>query len=314
MRTLLVLVAVAAVGGVLGSKYYIQYKAAQDLDALLVQASPIVELRYESVVATLSGELRVEGVTVRVPQFDDALVVDAVSVVTPGFLFLLGFDSRDRQAQFPERLGIRLDGLRASLDADYMSVLDDLREAQIGALELTPADVCAGTYGFTAASLRELGYHELDVDLDVEFRRDRERLVVDIGARTESMYDFALSLTLGSIAEPMALMRGQRPQLVAGRLDYVDRSLNARVLRRCADEQVSAEEVLAAQLRELQTLARSSGMELDELIIEPYRDFLLGKQRFTLISQPPRPVDLTRISLYKPSDVPNLLNLTAEAR
>ena len=54
-------------------------------------------------------------------------------------------------------------------------------------------------------------------------------------------------------------------------------------------------------------------MELDELIIQPYTDFLLGKQRFTLTSQPPRPVDLTRLSLYKPSDVPNLLNLTAEA-
>ena len=54
-------------------------------------------------------------------------------------------------------------------------------------------------------------------------------------------------------------------------------------------------------------------MELDALIIQPYTDFLLGKQRFTLIAQPPRPVDLTQLSLYKPSDVPNLLNLTAEA-
>ncbi len=67
------------------------------------------------------------------------------------------------------------------------------------------------------------------------------------------------------------------------------------------------------QLREVQTLARQSGMELDALIIQPYTDFLLGKQRFTLTSKPTRPVDLTRLSLYKPSDVPNLLNLTAEA-
>jgi hypothetical protein len=54
-------------------------------------------------------------------------------------------------------------------------------------------------------------------------------------------------------------------------------------------------------------------MELDAMLLEPYTDFLLGKQRFTVTSAPPRPVDLTRVSLYKPSDVPNLLNLTAEA-
>ena len=54
-------------------------------------------------------------------------------------------------------------------------------------------------------------------------------------------------------------------------------------------------------------------MELDAPLIQPYMDFLHGKQRFTLISAPPRPIDLTRVSLYRPSDVPNLLNLTAEA-
>ncbi len=83
-------------------------------------------------------------------------------------------------------------------------------------------------------------------------------------------------------------------------------------MKYCAEQQVTAEDVIAAQLREIQTLARDNGMELDAMIIQPYTDFLLGKQRFTITSQPPRPVDLTRLSLYKPSDVPNLLNLMAE--
>jgi hypothetical protein len=76
---------------------------------------------------------------------------------------------------------------------------------------------------------------------------------------------------------------------------------------------VTREDVIAAQLREIHAFAREAGMELDALLIEPYTDFLLGKERFTLTSAPPKPVDLTRVSLYKPSDVPNLLNLMAEA-
>jgi hypothetical protein len=96
-------------------------------------------------------------------------------------------------------------------------------------------------------------------------------------------------------------------------MDYVDQSLNGRIMKHCTELEVTPEDVIAAQLREVHTLARDSGMELDALIIEPYTEFLLGKQRFTLIAQPPRPIDLTQLRLYKPSDVPNLLNLMAEA-
>ena len=107
--------------------------------------------------------------------------------------------------------------------------------------------------------------------------------------------------------------RGARPLLVGARIDYIDRSLNGRIMKHCTEQDVAAEDVIAAQLREIETLARDNGMELDAMITQPYTDFLLGKQRFTITSEPVRPVDLTHISLYKPSDVPNLLNLTAEA-
>ena len=161
--------------------------------------------------------------------------------------------------------------------------------------------------------MKRLGYSEIDVDFTAGFRRQADELVVDLSAHVADMYDFDISFTLGGVADPTAIARGARPLLVGGRVDYVDRSLNARILKHCAEEQVTAEDVLTAQLDELKTLARGNGMELDAMIIEPYTDFLLGKQRFTITSKPVRPVDLTRISLYKPSDVPNLLNLTAEA-
>ena len=77
----------------------------------------------------MSGELRVEGVTVRVPPFDDAFTVESIGVQTPGFLFLVGFDKGD--LEFPERLGIALKGIRVSVDADFMRKLDELRAAQI---------------------------------------------------------------------------------------------------------------------------------------------------------------------------------------
>jgi hypothetical protein len=311
MRKLFIAAVVLGVGGYFGAKFYVQHKTAQDLDAVLAQARSTVDIEYESVVATLSGELRVEGVTIHVPQFADAVTIESVGLQTPGFLFLLGFDQR--KLEMPERLGVALTGVRLRADADFMRELDVAQAAKARAVELTPADQCATSYSFTPAVLRQLGYHELVVDLNMSFRRDGGQLVVGFGADVEDMYDVDVELTLDGIAEPTALARGVRPLLVAGRIDYVDQSLNGRIMKYCTELEVTPEEVIAAQLREVHTLARDNGMELDALLIEPYTDFLLGKQRFTLIAQPPRPVDLTQISLYKPSDVPNLLNLTAEA-
>jgi hypothetical protein len=311
MRNLLLTVAVVGVGGYFGAKHYVQYKAAQDLDALLDQARPFVDIEYEDVVATIHGELRAEGVTIRMPQFKDELTVESVGVLTPGFRFLLGFDRS--KLEFPEYLGVELTGLRASADADFMRTFDELHEAQVAGIELTPADRCAGTYGMTPASLQRLGYHEIVLDSKVAFRTVEGRLVMEVGAAIEDMYEFDLEITLAGVTDPAGLARGARPLLAGARLDYVDRSLNERIVKHCADQQVTREDVIAAQVREIQSAARERGVELDAMLIEPYTDFLLGKQRFTLTSAPPKPVDLTQVSLYKPSDVPNLLNLTAEA-
>ena len=311
MRNLLVAAVVIGVGGYFGAKFFVQYKAARDLDAVLAQARPFVEVEYKSVVATLGGELRVEGITIQMPKFDDAFTIDSVGVQTPGFLFLLGFDKGE--LEFPEHLGLELKGRRASVDADFMSTLDDYRAAQRNSIELTPADRCAGTYGMTPVSLKQLGYHELVVDFDARFHREADKLVMEIGAHLEDAYEFGLTATFDGMSDPTELARGARPLLVGGRIDYIDKSLNSRIMKYCAEQQVTAEDVIAAQLREIQVLALDNGMELDAMIIQPYTDFLLGKQRFTITAEPPRPVDLTRISLYKPSDVPNLLNLTAEA-
>jgi hypothetical protein len=306
MRNLLVAVLVIGVGGYFGAKYYVQYKVAKDLDSVVAQAEPFADIEYEQVVATLRGELRVEGVTLRLPQFDDAITMSSVNVLTPGFLYLLGFD--ERKLEMPEYFGFEVEGLRASVDSDFMRMLDDLRAQQVEAVDLTPADVCAST-----AALKRLGYHELVLDMNASFRRVESELVIDFGVHAENMYDVDVELTLEGLADPTAMMRGAKPLFAGGRIDYVDRSLNARILKHCAEQKVTPEDVIAAQLRQVQKMARESGMELDDLILQPYTDFLLGKQRFTLTSEPVRPVDLTRLSLYKPSDVPNLLNLTAEA-
>jgi hypothetical protein len=311
MRNLLVAAAVVGVGGYFGAKFFIQHKAAQDLDAVLGQARPFVAIEYERVVATLKGELRAEGLTIRIAEFNDAFTIDSVGLQTPGFLFLLGFDRGD--LKLPESLGVEIRGMRADVDADFMRKIDALGTAGVAPANPTPADQCIGASGLTPVSLKQLGYDELVMDFNVSFHREEQNLVLEFGTLVEEAYELDVAVTLADMADPAALARNARPLLVNGRLDYVDHSLNGRIMKYCADQQVAPEDVIAAQLREIQTVARQNGIELDAMITEPYAEFLRGKRRFTLTSAPHRPVDLTTVGLYKPSDVPNLLNFMAEA-
>jgi len=313
MRNLVIATVVFAVAGYFGAKFYIQYKVARDIDTALNQVRPFVDVSYSNVVATLDGQLKIEGVTARMAQFEDELHIDSINVLTPGFLFLLGFENDARNFEFPEQLGVEVMGARASIDADFMAELEKARGAQAVTRELTAAEHCASTYGMTAAALKKYGYYEMNADFRMVFRREADNVKIDLGAHLADMYDFDLTMTLSGIADPTALARGAKPLLVDARMDYVDRSLNDRIVAHCADQQITADEVIAAQIVEIETLARESGMELDAMLIEPYTEFLRGKQRLTVTSQPSRPVDLTQLGLYKPSDVPNLLNLTAEA-
>ena len=196
---------VLGVGGFFGAKLYVQNKAAEDLDALLTQARPFVDIEYEQVVATIRGELRVEDVTIRLPQFDDALTVESVGVLTPGFLFLLGFDRQE--LEFPEYLGLALTGLRAERRCRFHA---HARRAARDASCRDRADAggsLRGHYGTTPAALKRLGYHEVVMDLHASLRTEATRFVVVLGAQIEQMYELDVEFTLDG-ADPTAMARG----------------------------------------------------------------------------------------------------------
>ena len=60
-------------------------------------------------------------------------------------------------------------------------------------------------------------------------------------------------------------------------------------------------------------MGKLNGIEFDEYMIDPYEDFLRGKSSLVITAQPSEPISLSQIKLYKPSDVPALLDLSATA-
>lgn len=321
MRNLLIWACLLGVIGYFGSRFYLHDKVTRKLDTVLTAVRPMVDVEYEGVSSTLSGTLSIDGISARVSGFSAPLRIESVSIVMPGYFELLGLANLGRgnpgDFEMPEAFTIALEGMTIPVDADFMKVLAEAHRAQFGPVEAAgPAAACVGKNGFAPDALRRLGYSKLVVDAAFGYRLENGRLVFNISTDVEDMYDMAVALTFDGMPTPRSVMMGSyQPRLVDGRMEYVDRSLEERVMKLCTEvEGLPTDTIIAARVEAFQAVANTNGIEFDEYVIDPYIEFLNdSKDRFVITAQPNEPVNLAQLGLYKPSDVPALLNLAAEA-
>lgn len=319
MKNLIVLAVIVAVSGYFGAKFYLHYRVSSGLDDALLMATPFADIRYGGVSSTMSGELSIDDITVRMNAFRDPLYIDKLSLITPGFFYLLKLDKLGKPGQefeIPESLGFSVEGVQASTSADYVREIYSMGMQKVGSAADADAAaaVCTGKYGYSPETLRQLGYEDLVMGMRVAYRQDDRNLYVDISADVEDMYEVDVTLRLADKLSKESLMRGNyRPRMVEGRLEYLDRSLNQRTASLCSQKGLSDSEIELAQIDALLASGMESGIEFDDYVIGPYKEFLAGKSTFVLTAKPSEPISLSQIDLYKPSDVPALLNLSGEA-
>ncbi len=318
MKNLIVLALIAGVCGYFGAKFYLHHKVGSGVDDALLLAAPFADIRYDGVSSTISGELSIDGITARINGYSDPLYVDKLSLITPGFFYLLNLDETLQSGadfEIPDTLGFAVEGVRASSSADFVHKLYGIALEQNGAVDANAAPaVCTGKYGFAPQTLRQLGYDDLVMGMRIAYRQDERNLYVDLSADVEDMYQLDMTLKLADRLTPETVMRGNyRPRMVEGRLEYVDRSLNERTARLCARNGLSESDIENAQIDSLLASGMKNGIQFDDYVIEPYKEFLAGKSTFILTAKPSEPINLSQLDLYKPSDVPALLNLAGEA-
>ncbi len=317
MKRLIVFVLLIGSCGYFGAKFFLHYRVSSGLDDVLVMAAPFADIQYDGVSSTMSGELSIDGIRVNMSEFRDPLYIDKLSIITPGFFFLLNLVELGQPGEdfeIPDTFGFAVDGVRASTSADYIRKIYDLGQQRIGAADAEEvAAVCTGKYGFTPKTLQQLGYRNLVMSMRIAYRQDDRNLIVDVSAGVEDMYDIDMTVILADRLTPETLMRGNyRPRMTEGRLEYRDLSLNERTAKLCARQGLSESEILLAQLDAFMASGLENGLEFDDYVIGPYKEFLAGNSTFVLTAKPNEPISLTQIDLYKPSDVPALLNLSGE--
>lgn len=317
MKNFLILVIVVLIAGYFGSKWYLHGEVSDGMDMAVLMMSPYATVEYDGVKSTLTGELTIEGIRVRVDGFNDDLHIDRMGIDTPSFLSLLelGDVVKMQSDGMPEEIGFMIQGLRMPVRADYYESLYDFALEARGVSNAGDAAAeCTGKYGFSPAALSELGYSEQVISSAITLHNNQGKYSIDVQVAIEDMWDIDAEVLLAG--DMMAeMMRGlaSRPRLASLRLEMTDRSLNERVVEYCSRRGLSKDEILQAQLETFKFMGEENGVEFDEYVLDPYLEFLGGKSRLIVTARPNEPIAFSQIDLYKPSDVPALLNLEATA-
>lgn len=318
MRNLIILLLLAGGVGYGATKYYLHSEVEDAMDTAVLMMSPYADVQYRGVSSTVTGELTIEDIRVQIKGFADELRIDRVGIDTPSFLSLLdlGDLAELQRSGMPKSIGILVEGVHMPANADFYERL------YLASLEMRGVDgsgdaaaQCTGKYGFSPAALRELGYNEQVYSLRLTARNEKSRYSIDVVSSSAGMWDVAGTVNLaGDITSDVMKGAAFSPRLRDMHIEFTDRSLNERVRKYCGELGLSDEDTIQAQLDTLNYFGASNGIEFDDYVIAPYREFLAGKSTLVVTAKPNEPLDLSQIDLYKPSDVPALLNLEATAR
>jgi hypothetical protein len=320
MKNLMIWAVILGAAGYGGSKLLLHHKVGEGVDQVVMAVSPFVNIEYSGVSSTMSGELTIDGIEARISGFDDPIYIERLGIDTPSYFSLLSLADIRQNIQtpdevIPEYFGLLIEGVRMRISSDYFKKAYAFSVKGVSAEALQDdAARCTGKYGFSPNTLSNFGFSDQVVSLTAHFRRGEGEFAVEMTSAVEDMWTIDANLSLaGDMVGEMSKGPRFRPRMKDMSVTYVDQSLNARVEKFCGQLGLSEEEIQAAQLEKLRYMGEVYGIEFDKYVIDPFMEFLGGKSTLVVTASPSEPISMSQISLYKPSDVPALLDLSAEA-
>lgn len=322
-KKLLIALPVAAAIAYAGASVYVQQRTADSVDQLIAMASPFATVSYDSVASTMTGELSITDVSVTLAGYDDALKIGSIGIKLPSFLDLVSLDDFGPGKDFPESFEMFVDGVLVDSRHDYMAELfrqlerETAREhgGSVPTREADPRGHCANRYGLSARDLSELDLEAVGFSLRIGLRQLVDEVAFDTTFDIEDFQTMAMTARFRGDLDAFSRGRVSRPELTGFEFISEDHSAMQRSLARC--EALGVDRDVAKQVWVDYFLAdlAEAGFVADERLIEPLRAGIEAEHTwFRVIGAPSGPVDLTRLNLYKPSDLPALLGVDLESR
>jgi hypothetical protein len=297
-------------------KLYLNYQLNEFMGQLAARGKPFVTIKHGGVSTSLSGEASIHELEFYITGTDDVVRVEQVTYNTPNIWYLLRDLGQVDNNKAPESLHLTLTGLSMDLYGD----LTDKMEDTINSLNLDLTGVnklCGGRLFMGPREYRDMGYEEIIIDGDIGYDVDdiTEEIAINMDLTFRNMGSYRLStLVSGFNGSPFAasVPHPHNPSVGAFKITYTDQSYAKRFVKFCSGlSNMSEADFIAAEANQSPAyFANLVGFVPGPGLRATYKELLSNPGKIEAVMEWPEGVEPKNLHLYKPEDIPRLLNLT----
>lgn len=294
MKTLLIsLMLLTAL--VLGGHWFYNYQLEQRLDG---QAQALQrlggELTYGSVILAPNGDIRIDELQLRLPEYTESIRIDRVRVHTGSLIGFHRVAFELYNKRLPEALGLSIDGLRLSPGSAYYPALI---APVTGTQSRFISAGCGVRSGFSADELKQMNYTGLVLDSAWNYQLSEGGMDLRAEVDTRQMHTLSTHISL-ALQMPDRNLTRAGVALLGSRLrdlqlTYRDKGLAPRVINFCqAETGLNASGFKARHLQAWQEAWNRQGLVAGDEMVDAYRHFLKQPDRWRIEIDPANPLPL----------------------
>lgn len=319
LKNLLISLIVVGLAGYGALKLYVFYRAKSNFQQILycygvprqpINAPPRSRLfDYDHITASIFGPIGIKGVVFRIPPLDEEIDIGEIQ-------FTYDYDGDLKTCPTPTHVNLSIHDLQVnvSLLKKYNDMIAKRRQ-QLGLAD-KPVPELVDRLGYgnlyqESTDFRGLGYDRLDVDMsfDLAYDSQNKTATATIGEKIKKLGNFTFSVTMANLAKSIdSAVLGVK--IKEAKLEYHDNSYVNRLFKIFAAQ--NNMDVSAYRKQVIGNLAsdlNSRQIKLGQDSVNNLKNFLSDPKQLIVTMYPYEPVGIESVKLYKPGDVPMLLNL-----
>jgi hypothetical protein len=303
------IISVAAIFG--GLQYFTQ----QFVDTQIEQVKKFALISYEKVNTSLDGSTTVKGLTLFIPVVKETIHIESIKFSAPDLMTLLELDNTLKEQKIPETLHLSVSGLTIGFNGHLMNLLDN-PDTEPNAVEALSTLACGNVYRIGSKALSEMGYTELKIDIDLNYRFDSRKKSIHyiMSNKIKDMAHINISGDLLSVTDlsSFANIKASENAAKAGQisLEIIDDSYISRKNHFCAKKgKRSVDEYIEDNKRQVNEYLATYGIKLETGLYDAYNTILKTSASMVFEADLSTLSGTEELSTFAPNDIIQFVHL-----
>jgi hypothetical protein len=277
------------------------------VEGIITELYPIAVISYEDTYTSiLNNSIGVEKLTINPRAVRDEIKIDRIVFQAPSIQFLMDAEKELENGDIPEKMRITLENVAISTEGKIASSIDkDSTEPGLGARDTAYA--CADVKQFGFSEMAEMGYDQLNIDLDFSYEYNPSVGNLNVSAlwSNRQMFELEISGIFDVQSHQFKFEQIERlfDLMSSMNITYRDLGFNQTTTDYCnslrGDQNYVTEHIEAFK----QDLQKQLNIVPSDALIEAYRTFMLESGVIDISTNLQRAINPDHLALYSPKDV-----------